>query len=345
MFKSRRLPSFLIEGKVDEELEDFTDDFGQPDLDAIVRACVDRLDPHPDLEERVLKTARKACERIGFPMGEHAEFDLYPWLAPQIFHERVVRDVYSGESREPGEARVAFVSVHHDKRGVAEYVYRTLERLEPEAVCLETSPAGLETAFHYTLSPLPHAGIEVMARVPTKMLMGPFRDLYGALVYCLREGVPAIPVDVPSSLKLKESRKNPECLRDPIVFEYTSEVERVLGPTGELFFREYEEVEPVLRRLGGEIRTNVSLVASETFVRFHLEFRERYMLSRIADVTEDFDRVAVVVGAVHTSAMERAWREGEFRYLEPSPEDFKGVEWELSPRYKRHKLVVGGRRR
>ncbi|WP_457614877.1 hypothetical protein [Methanopyrus sp.] len=344
MFKSKRLPSFLIEGKVDDELKDFTDDLGQPDLDAIVRACVDRLNPHPDLEERVLKTSREACERIGFPMGEHAEFDLYPWLAPQIFCERAVRDVYSGESRGPGEARVAFVSVHHDKRGVAEYVYHVLEHLEPEAVCLETSPAGLETALHYTLSPLPHAGIEVMARVPTKMLMGPSRDLYGALVYCLRENVPAIPIDVPSSLKLEESRKNPECLRDPIVFEYTPEVERVLGPTGELFFHEYEEVEPVLRRLGEEIRTNVSLVASETFVRFHLELRERYMLSRIADVTEDFDRIAVVVGAVHTPTMERTWCKGEFRYLEPSPEDFKGVEWELSPRYKRHKLVVGGER-
>ncbi|WP_456466782.1 hypothetical protein [Methanopyrus sp.] len=346
ILRSKHLPTLLIEGKVPEDARDAVNERGELDLPRLVDECVERLDPHPGLRDRVREAALEASKRIGFPMGESAEFDLHPWLAPGVFWDGL-KDLYEGglEGETGRDAEVLFISVHHHKRGVSDYVYRTLERFEPEAVCLETSPAGLETALHYTLSPLPHAGIEVLVRVPVKMLLGVYRDLYGALVYCLRSGAVPVPVDVPASLRAERWRRNPTSLEDPSVHHFEREVDRTMGPTGELFFLEYERVEPELRHLGERVRANVPLLASEEFVRFHLSYREEYMLSRIAQLAREFDRLAVVVGAVHTSEMERRWNEGSFRYREPKPEGYKAAEWTLSPEYKRHKLVVEGESR
>jgi len=343
VLRSKHLPSLLIEGKVSEDVEEVVDDRGNLDLDRLVDECVERLNPAPELRDKVREAALEASERIGFPMGESAEFDLCPWLAPRVFWDRL-EELYEGrlESEPASDAEVVFISVHHHKRGVSDYVYRTLERFEPEVVCLETSPAGLETALHYTLSPLPHAGIEVMARIPTKMLLGVYRDVYGALVYCVRTGAVPAPVDVPASLRAEKMRDDPASLEDPSVFGFGRDVDQVLGPTGELFFLEYERVEPALRELGERVRESVPLLASEGFVKFHLSYREDYMLSRIAQLASEFDRVAVVVGAVHTAAMEAKWRREDFSYHELEPEEYKGVEWTLSPDYKRHKLVAEG---
>ncbi|NPB02746.1 MAG: hypothetical protein GXO28_07550 [Methanopyri archaeon] len=330
LLRSPHLPSFLIEGEHIEEFPELLREDGTPDPRALAEEVVEKLEPARP--EDVLEAAIEACERFDFPLGDSKTLYIYPWLGPEVFPE--VEPLYKGKL-EPGEADVAFVSVHHGKPTVSDYVYRTLETLKPDAVCVETSIAGLETFLHYALSPLPVAGIELMTRLPTKNVINVERDVYGALVYCLREDVPLYPIDAPASSIPRDA------LTDPVQYETTPEVERTVGPRGELFTRDYPDVEPVMRELGERVRYATVLTGSKGFVEKVIAEREAYMVSRIADVASKHDRIAVVVGAVHTIALETLWAEG-FEYREAKDENTTSVDVVLAPEYRRfHDTLVG----
>ncbi len=330
LLRSPHLPSFLIEGKHLDEFSDLVKEDGTPDPKALAELVVDKISPaRPDA---VLTAAEEACERFDLPLGDSKTLYLYPWLGSEVFPE--LKDFYRGRL-EPDDADVAFVSVHHGKPTVSDYVYRTLQTLEPDAVCVEVSVAGFETFLHYTLSPLPSAGIELMTRLPTKNVVNVERDVYGAIVYGLREDVPVYPIDVPASAIPKKA------LTDPVQYETTPEVEATVGPRGELFTGDYPEVEPVMRELGHRVRYTVYLTGSRDFVRNVMNMRETYMISRVADVASEHDRIAVITGAVHTPALETLWAEG-FEYEDASEEETLSVDLVLAPEYRRFRDTLAG---